>query len=1117
MRWIGILLTATLAAGGCGPKLDTTRAAPERGTLGAEIYEVLCERMASEAMPNDVTGRQTRALCEGRADPATAPSPRLQALANNRRRLIEALDQAIPPDMHEDMNHFLAQIVPLYDPPEERLPTQTRAMAELIRALMEDFDAVDALERLGYRDGYRPHRLSLGLARPVMTYPELGDLTRTTLDTIEDGGAAAEPWQELLRAAALEMATAKRQEEDKGPATPPSTLEVTRGLLFRHRELFGGGGDKSFIAKRDTRGLVRVAGQQELPGPFVDEDDDGLADIDEETGRFVDGSGSTLEVPAPFPVLDGVPGNRDAQGRALTDDGSQQLYRYLETDRTLLAGLMRELPPMLEPESPALLDLAYGLPPLLGPETRKTHEYRLRTLSYPAFNTEESPLLDLVHGVGTLLDDEQTDDALKAARKLVRNHEQSVAKLLDTALYIDERADNYPDAELVQPNDLWDDVLRVAGRMAQQPGLMEAVLRALADPRTGRLDDIYPVIMRHKDRVSVHPDDKNRPRRDVEFTERVNRGRPDREGNRSIYERNRALFHDLNGVRICNKQGAYLTFEGQKVWPVGGTYDRCELVEIPNAAEFYVRSVLGRAELELKSDALQFLIGLGDDLGIGVDALLEDLSGIDGLTRHPTPEAIHRLLFTEHNEFLKNLFGPIETRDGVPVRERHPETAFALEKAYEFEDGQKLTFLDAEAPLMNAFDRHDQRENGRYLFGNLISVFHLHWPATYEGSGARTQDEDPDDKFYAHQSNSVSYEPLLADAFEKGRLLTRLGGLARALDGIQVRTGVDGIDAIAALAEKMLDPSRNGGLRDRQGRSTTTTNTGDRQPDLTPMYLVLDGLGAMDDAFAEADGQRHDRWLEARGTFVDQFLSVEQGPDGYRLKNRRGRAIILELVDFLRDRIAAHRQRGDLPGWATRLDDRLEETLNEPVVTALIRLLDGIQNDPDARGALADMLAYVGDPERSEQSFDTAVASVADILQLVEDDRNLVPLMQVLSNGFASNAQDAVASGNPLQVEGSTVDASVKLLRGIGERDEDDTLPRLLSNLVSSPEDGPATTPIETLLDVIAEVNRAQPGRTGPLDANDYRRTLDQTYRFVTNESRGLERLYRVIQERELD
>src|SRR5579871_4058432 len=60
-RWIALVL---LAAGvGCSSTFDTSRSVPPRGTLGAELFTALCDRVAAQALPEDVTGASWHAVC----------------------------------------------------------------------------------------------------------------------------------------------------------------------------------------------------------------------------------------------------------------------------------------------------------------------------------------------------------------------------------------------------------------------------------------------------------------------------------------------------------------------------------------------------------------------------------------------------------------------------------------------------------------------------------------------------------------------------------------------------------------------------------------------------------------------------------------------------------------------------------------------------------------------------------------------------------------------------------------------------------------------------------------------------------------------------------------------
>src|SRR5690606_17705653 len=125
----------------------------------------------------------------------------------------------------------------------------------------------------------------------------------------------------------------------------------------------------------------------------------------------------------------------------------------------------------------------------------------------------------------------------------------------------------------------------------------------------------------------------------------VNRSTPDTFDNESLFQRTLALIDGLNGVQVCNREGAILRLRVLGIsirYPLFGSAGECEIIRIDNVAEAYARSILGEYELELQSDFLTFVVEkIAEPLGIDVDAALEHASGIDGLTQRPTPQALN--------------------------------------------------------------------------------------------------------------------------------------------------------------------------------------------------------------------------------------------------------------------------------------------------------------------------------------------------------------------------------------------------------------------------------------------------------------------------------------------
>lgn len=1119
---VGALLAGCAALGsGCTERLDVSTERPVRGSLGAEVYRVLCERVAAEEKPGDVAGNAAREVCADAGNVDAADTPRLRALAERRERLVSALERTLPESLKDDLDAFVVELVPLYDPPKDALPRQTAEVAGVIASVLNDDAALRAIHRLGAREGYRPLRAALGLARPLLAYPDLSPFVTKALEVLGEGGSAHDEWKKLSEVLALEMASA---DPTPPPAEPvETTLSVGRSLLFQEDASFGTGTAR-LLAVRDRRGLARVnAPGGDLPAPFVDDDADGLADIAAD-GRFVNGSGVSFKAPSPFPLPGADSITRDESGRALIADGSTDtLYRYVNVDSTLLAGISREAIRWLDPKDMIVLDIAQGVPALLGPRATRTESFGASVYEFAGYDTAQGPLFDLVHALGTTFDRQETADLLAVFDVLLRDHEPAVAALIESGLLVDRAAET-SGAALRQPNDLWDDMLKVAAWIAQEPGLMEGLLRAFADPRTSRVGEVYGQMALYRDRITYDRDDINASLADVEFTQPVDRSGPNRELNQSILQRSLAVIHDLNYAKLCNrpgaKLGAMINLFGQNVFvTLPDVYAECEIFEVKNQAKLYAQSVIGRAEFTIKERARQNLALLGfTDL----DTLNERESGILGFTTRPTAQATARVVFTPPNEYLSALSGPSPTRDGASVASRHADSVFAWERVYHFDDGREPTtasFLDTMTPMLEAFDDYDNETVGkglgpepeveRFLFGELISALHLHWPSPTTNN---TQESDPQAPFYARHDGGNTYEPLIAKLFIEGKLTMKVYDLMTALDDIEVRPGVDGITVLARATEALLDPERNSGLESRAGLATTADNTGEETLPVTPMYLILDALKGFDAAFAEAP-TRHKRWLHARSETVDQLFAIETQSGEAAFANRRSLAALRIAVQFLLERIAQHGDAGDLADWSDGLAGRLEKSLGSALGVALVDFVDAVQADPEAKRHLNALTEYLLAETEGGDVFDTTLLSVADQLQIFEDAPNVAPLVHALSTAFAPDVREAVSGGGLPDTSASAIERTLELLRAIDELPQKDVLRQVLGNLVALDE-GSGETPLEAMIDVLSEVHRAAPGTEAPFAEDDYSRLLERSHEFLTSDERGLERLYDVVQSR---
>jgi len=232
---VGALALGTVAC----TSFDTSRTTPPRGTLGQELFIALCDRVAAQALPEDVSGISWHPVCHPTAEGQWAdhvdqselvpldpnavdtdgnPVPlalqqqhrayrvaRIEALARDRQELIAAFDAAFPDETipYEDLGNAdptqscspagtgplqkeLADVLGrMVDMENDRtVPLMTEALGRVMDDVKAAPDTQAALARFDARQGYRPLDIALGAARPVLSYPGLVPMVQSLLSLL---------------------------------------------------------------------------------------------------------------------------------------------------------------------------------------------------------------------------------------------------------------------------------------------------------------------------------------------------------------------------------------------------------------------------------------------------------------------------------------------------------------------------------------------------------------------------------------------------------------------------------------------------------------------------------------------------------------------------------------------------------------------------------------------------------------------------------------------------------------------------------------------------------------------------------------------------------------------
>ena len=1133
-----------------------------------EVFRVFCRRVARDAYPTDNDGSRFYAICDGKnadgspRDPEAEAKPGLRAILRRRPEIMASMERLFAETRIEgtatfdkgELSGFLQALVPLYDKPEETIPTATRGIAQLFQQLTNADDArankvLDTIARLVQRKGYRPPDQNLGAVRALFTYPRLDKLAQKLLPVISAHGAAHDQWVAVLNAAALELA----DDAVKVADLDSTTLHTAVGLMLAE--------DPS--QKSGNIPAVPVLQRSKVDGSALP----------------VDGVSGGL--PTPFPAIgeDDTAQSRDASG--LAQQGGKPVYQTYDASQTLLAALMRELSALIDrgdkPRS-ALEGLAHGLKPLLGPQIARSETIGKNNYAFTGPDVDHSPLLDLAHIGGLLLQYPETDALLKALDAIIRDHENEATGLDFASMAVAElsKLSDYDNAKLNGPHEFWDDLIVIGERMVQRKGMIEALIHSFEDPRSGAQGKLFATWMRFKDEISYPNSPSTKPEdinADVQgpYMVPVERRMPDVGMNRSIWQRTMSLIHALNGVQVCNKEKTLLNVHtnglGVLAFPFGDTsgegYSKCDLVEIPDAVEIFARSVIGKGSFAIKDDFAEVLSVLGSLTGISgsVGEIVESESKIKGFTDTPTPKSLSRFLFAPRNEWLTDMFEPQLTTDLLPIVDYEPNSLFSVEVTDDRTslDGKAASFLELGVPLITAFDSTESRDEATnkltdgYMFGNLLSVFHKHWssrkstpcPATVEpGNEGCTQSLDPGQNQYSPQTGLVSYEELLATALDEQDFANVLHNAVVALAAVQVTTAdgtkINGVKALADFLTRALTPDP--GLKKRDGSSSSQSNLcvvdgaackngiGRLIPHLSPMVMFADALKRFDDTFKEpSNAERLAIWHQGRSDFLDHILTVDRtGTPGnyqHKLHDRTSYNVAMSVLPWTVNLLKQHRDAGDLATWAEGLSDRAAKVLRHPLAAAIVDLLDAFWPEADASGEFTAVVSYMTD-DTNTSSYVGMLTAVADSVTLIDRDPDLSPAIQFASLGLAPNAFSAIDGDVAPNGDKSVAYAGLELTGGVVKQlnlkkpaGTQTALSKLLNNLVLS--DGEDRSPLEVLLDAVADVNRTDDTASSitPLTADEDRAVFSKVQSFLYDddqEKRSLERLYSVIQGRKV-
>ena len=466
---------------------------------------------------------------------------------------------------------------------------------------------------------------------------------------------------------------------------------------------------------------------------------------------------------------------------------------------------------------------------------------------------------------------------------------------------------------------------------------------------------------------------------------------------------------------------------------------------------------------------------------------------------------------------------------------------------------EDFNFYTGITPLVTAFANHGRED----LFIAMMEVMDRHWADEKGTADECLLSSNPSAQYKTcSEDGLVTYEPLMVQQYVTD-ILPALHDLSKILTTMTIphcgsidpvtracaATTVNGISVLAQGTRQLIDPTLAGnlGLVDRQGKRTSVRNDGMKNAQVTPIYLILEALNNIDAQFATyatanpADAQRLTQWRAARSKLVDQFLTISGSGSSSSFQDASVPKILPVVVSTLREQVAAHCPASFSPPypacpWVTDVVTHMQTSMQGPTFAALVGIGDAIRQDQNGRTQLEALLTYLLDAGSDNDALPALLGSSDDVIQVLRDDTNLVPFYRVA----AQAARTSVVNAQGVVVQKGVTQASMDLLSRLTGRvygqpsggasyedcakevDPNQVLTIALQNLVTpmtSTGSINGETPLQVIVDAIADVNRATPESTAKLAANDYMSIAANVSDFMSSETSGLEQFYAIIRQ----
>jgi len=1104
-----VALGAAVLAGssGCSKEYDFERNDYRRESLGDELHAIW--------------------LKDARRAPENAEA-KTTLLEREKQPFVRSINTLAPADQLREVDLYFRNTVP--STRSGLMPSLTRKLRRSLQMATRDDRLLEAMVSRDVEppaDAYLSPRIRPNLPHHLLQYDDLRGATTTLGDAMlgADGldahgqPASGEPtaFLDAQRLAADALADTRAPDQSESVSTAAASLRDV--LLVEDGRFQLEDRQTSLPAVRfDSRGYPRVRRTPEGDPihPFVDDDDDGLADVDSQ-GRFLlDGRQSARRVE---PFTDEGTGNlfpRDDSGRA--HKSGDPVFEYIDLAHTGADFLIRQTARLHEND--VLWNLLDGLPELLGERTSRSDEFG----DYRGYDGRQ-PLIDFLDAGAHMFALDELPGIARSLAEFIDRSRPELAELIHALRYAKGVIDRHPNARLADYSTIGYDLLPLLEEISADPDLWSDVMAALREPIFQRFGEPLATMVQYADKRTVpdpegayeqcfqqcrsiyearatdrHPNGIGTVGRyeciedcptDELFGDQTEFSAAESPDNRSINAQVFHLLRDTAGVtyemRVTKAGFAGIDIESLPA-----------IMVLPGAAEAFIATIAGNLRMEeYITDEYRSGSTLGNLLKFfGIDPgdvadLLSTMSGLFGthLDPSPTPDQITRMFNQKDLKFQNNgltidVNEPV-CKDGYVMAEHHADKLFASEAS---------GLIDTVQPLAKAFSDHDRED----LLAEVFVVFHNHY-SSHETLYKR-KDGSPSPMKGA---NFTSFELPLLTIARDGRVFEALHKFAIAADRAKPVDGVAFEERLRQLihhaAERDPDYDPRGVQTPLQLPDDTTVENPSR------LHALLYNAGRLVDR-VEDDSEATDKLTDAIDDIGDVLLATERDESGtYRLKRPGTFALLSLALRELADQADRWKANGAivthlLESW----QDDWTAFFESRTLPTMVDLLRRVADDSERKETAHRLVTHMVDSDRAHRQW---TATLYQMLLEGVDAEDTAPIAQFLGSILDPDRTWNVSTRRDLPL----LSHLLTFLQRMLERDESGTGIAMVRRGTRTDQNG--KTAFGQLGGIILDYYRSDPASEATYTAADYRHSLSRLAAWIGDDVHGLEQLYDIIRQ----